>query len=117
MQIQLEIDHSWTDIEQITANIEAEVSQFDGNISIQRADSRAIETAVLLAVISATTAALGALIQAICSVAKAKAQSKIIVQDRYGARIEIPVNSTLSEVERAALILSRLDAPRIQFRP
>lgn len=74
---------------------------------------KSLETNVVVAIVSASSAALGALITGLLNVA-AQGRSKKIVIERNGTRIEVPVDCPAEKVKEYVELLKELDIVKIE---
>jgi hypothetical protein len=87
------------DPESLKAALERETSGSETvPLKVEQSDDRAIETAIVVAIVTATAGMLKILITSALGVAKARAAQKIIVQTKLG-RIEAPANLPTEEID------------------
>ena len=67
-------------------------------LEIEQTDDRAVETAIVIAIVTATAGVLKTLITSAIEVAKDRAAQKIIVQTEKG-RIEAPANLPTEQID------------------
>lgn len=87
-----------------TADARLEVIQF-----------RAVETAILVAIVGALGTGLGALIAGALRVAAAKGQKRIVLQGESGWRVEVPADWPQERIAECAELAKTKDISRIEF--
>ena len=88
------------DPESLKAALEREASGSETvPLEIEQTDNRAVETAIVVAIVTATAGALKTLITSALGVAKDRAAQKIIVQTERG-RIEAPANLPPEQIDK-----------------
>lgn len=115
MKIRIDIDESWGTASEIKTLLEGcEVIQNAG-IVVSKLEKRALETAILVATISATGVALGALIKGFLAIARGLNQRKITIKGRLGGSIEIPADTSSEKIDELIEKVRALDSPYISL--
>lgn len=81
----------------------------------RRIDTRGIDSTVLVAVVSVTGTALGALVSGLLQIANARRQSKIILQTRDGSRLEIPSDTQSDRIDELIDKIKRMELEHIRL--
>jgi ACT domain-containing protein len=92
------------------ASIELEL---EPNIS----NTRGIDPTVLVAIVSVTGTALGALVSGLLQVALANRQQKIIIQGKDGSRLEVPSDTSSEKIDELIDKLRMMDVAHIHLAP
>jgi hypothetical protein len=87
-----------------TADVRLEVKQF-----------RAVETAVLVAIVGALGTGIGALITGILKVATERGKTSIVLQGRSGWRVEVPADCPQEKLAEYVEIAKSNDIGRIEI--
>jgi hypothetical protein len=77
--------------------------------------TRGIDPTVLVAIVSVTGTAFGALVSGLIQVAQASRQGRIILQGKDGARLEIPSNIPIEKVDELIEKLRMMDVEHIHL--
>lgn len=78
-------------------------------------NTRGIDPTVLVAIVSVTGTALGALISGLVQIALSSRQQKIILQGKDGSRIEIPSNTPSEKIDELIDKLRAMDVEHIHL--
>jgi hypothetical protein len=81
----------------------------------RRRNTRGIDPTVLVAVVSVTGTALGALISGVIQIANTSRHSKIILQAKGGSRLEIPSNTPSEKIDELIDKLKQMDIEHIHL--
>jgi hypothetical protein len=76
---------------------------------------RTIEPTVVVAIVSTTGVALGALITGLLGLASQAHGKKIVIQTQRGTRIEVPINCPKEKVQEYIDLLKDLETARIEL--
>ena len=74
---------------------------------------RSIDTSVLVAVITASATALGALITGLLAVVKQRQAQRLLVRGRRGESIEFPLGISDKQIKGLLDILEEMDQPKV----
>jgi hypothetical protein len=114
-KMQVKISAKSVDLNEVKASLEKTIGSTEEiEFQVHQPDDRAIETAVLVALIGAGGTVLGALISGIMQLAREKASAKIIVQTEKG-RIEAPVILPKEQFERLIDRVNLLKADKVNI--
>ncbi len=87
----------------------------DADIRLEIRRSRALETAVLIAIVGSVGAAVGALISGLLKITAQKGESKIVIQGRSGRKVEVPANTPDDKLAEYVKLAEQLDIERIEI--
>ena len=76
---------------------------------------RGLDPTIVIAIVTAASTALGALLTGVLSIAKESKSQTIVVQDKQGHRIEFPANCSKKQIEEIIQLLKQMEAPRIEI--
>jgi hypothetical protein len=91
--------------------VEREVRDQPIGLRVER--TRSQEAAILVAIVGASGAALGALITGILRVAVQKGAQQIVIYGRSGRKIEAPAHTSREQLDDLVRIARELDVDRI----
>jgi hypothetical protein len=77
----------------------------------------ALETAVLVAVVGASSAAFTALITGLLKLLEKRREQKVVVRGKDGASVEFPAGLPPAEQQRLVELARSLDRPQIEIVP
>jgi hypothetical protein len=80
-----------------------------------RPNKRGVDPTILVAVVSFTGTALGALISGLLQIANASRQSKIILQGKNGTRLEVPANTPPDKIDELIDKLRMIETEHIHL--
>lgn len=98
--------------ENLKLELDASIPSMD-NIELQVERNREIATTVLVAVVGAASAAIGALIAGLFKVAAAKGAQRIILHGRSGRKIEVPADTPTEKISDLIESARELDVDRV----
>jgi len=76
---------------------------------------RTIDSTVLVAVVSALGAGVGALISGLLNIAKESKTNKLIIKDKNGRTLEIPAEYPMEKVKELVQILREMETAKIEI--
>jgi alpha-galactosidase len=74
---------------------------------------RGIDTAVLVAIVSTTSAALGAFVSGLLQIVREKKAAKIELQDKDGRRIVMPADTPAETIPSFVAHIKAMETPRV----
>jgi hypothetical protein len=95
----------------------ANLGKEDVHLLLRKRDQsfRSLDPTVVIAIVTAASTALGALITGMLNIAKESKSQSIVVQDKHGHRIEFPANCSKEKTEEIICLLNQMEAPRIEI--
>ena len=107
-------DFSAFDIEQILRkDLKLSKQEISFSLKSKLAEYRAIDPAILVAIIGSSGIALSSLISGLLNIARDRKSQKIVIQSKNGLRLEIPVNTPPEKISELIKQLRYMDSPRI----
>ncbi len=79
------------------------------NIKIELRQYRALETAIVVAVVTASGMTLQALLYAVLQFAEKRGSRMVVIQGSSGSRVEVPVGVAEADLERYVRLAKELD--------
>lgn len=74
---------------------------------------RTLDPTVVVAIITAASAGLGALLTGLLSIAKETKSKVIVLQDKDGRRLEIPADTPTEKIQELMEVVRQMEKPRI----
>jgi hypothetical protein len=74
---------------------------------------RSIDPTILVAIIGGAGAALGTFISGLLKISEIRKGHKIIIQDKNGARLEVPADTPIEKIYELIKLLKNMENPRI----
>ncbi len=84
-------------------------------VRAQTKATRDVDATIVVAVASATGAALGALLSGLLEIAKARKVQQVVFQGKDGRRLEVPAETPLDRIDAYLDRLRDMDADRIEL--
>lgn len=76
---------------------------------------RTLDPTVLVAIISAASAGLGALVTGLMGIAKERKAKIIVIQDKEGRRLEVPVDYSKEEIQALLEVMRQMESAKIEI--
>jgi len=76
---------------------------------------RTLDPTVVLAITSAASAGLGALITGLLGIAKERKAKVIVIQDKEGRRLEVPVDYSKAEIQALLEVVRQMESAKIEI--
>lgn len=112
MQISVAFPSQWAPIDELRAEIEASLRAAEGpSVRFTPREGRALETAVLVALISGGAAVIVAIIQALATLASKRKARTIKITGRNGGHVEVPLNASPEQIESIARSVALMQDP------
>ena len=80
-----------------------------------RSNTRGIDSTVLVAVVSVSGTALGALVSGLLQITNTRRQSKIVLQTRDGSRLEIPSDTPSDRIDELIDKVKQMELEHIRL--
>ena len=85
------------------------------NIGTHPSRFRTVDPAILVAIVGASGAALGALVTGLLRIAQKKGTQKIVIQGRDGRRLEVPADTSTERIGELLQVVRGMDRPHIEL--
>jgi len=114
MKLEIVVESNWGSIHELKRFLEGHDGWSITGINLEPIlRVRGMDPTILVAVVGAAGAGLGALISGLLAVARQSKTKKVIIQGRQGSRLEIPVDTPPDKVDYWIDKLREIDADRI----
>jgi hypothetical protein len=115
MQISVALPSEWGPIENLREEVEFSLSQNDAGASVRftAREGRAIETAVLVALIGGGATVIAAIIQAVAAIASKRKAKTIKITGSKGGHIEVPIDASPEQIETISRSVALMQDPEL----
>jgi hypothetical protein len=115
MEICIAVESKTSGAEDLENRLAAEFGNV-GEIRLEVRRSRALDGPVLIAIISAVGAGIGALITGLVKIAGQRGESKIVIVGEGGRRLEVPADTPPHRLSEYVELAKQLDVERVEMQ-
>jgi hypothetical protein len=96
--------------QRLSARVRCDISIQPGTVQVRGVDPR-----VVVALVSASSAAIGALLSGLLQIAKERCSGKITLQGNDGSRVEVPANTSPEKLNALIENVRQMSSPRVHL--
>ncbi|MDQ3819860.1 MAG: hypothetical protein M3362_19605 [Acidobacteriota bacterium] len=112
MEIQIAVTSNSKSIEEIKESLENHLAPGGSDVKLeirtQKVKYRSLDPSVMVAIVGAASAGLGALITGLLQIGQQMAASKITLESQSGAKLEVPANTPSDKIDHLLDRLSQM---------
>jgi hypothetical protein len=115
MQVSLAFPTGWGSVKLLSEEIDSSLnkSEIQEPVNFRVHESRVLETAILVALISGGASTIAAIIQAAATLASKRSARNLRIEGRTGGQVNLPIDAPPDEVKRIANIVGAMQDPKI----
>ena len=104
MEIQIAVTSNSKPIEELKKSLETQLDPSGSDVKLElrtpKKKYRSIDPTILVAVVGAASAGLGALITGLLQVGQQMAARKIVLEGQGGSKLEVPANTSFEKIDQ-----------------